>query len=274
MGERLVGFGHAVHIFLLLHCPAARVGGIDQLVGKPVNHGLAGTFTRILQKPANGQRLPTERIHFHWNLIVCAAHATRLHFQQRLHVLDGLLEKFQRVVVALLGHLVHGAVKHALRGGLLAFPHHRADELLDEIAAIDRVSGLCATADDSFAWHVSRFAPKILLLTSGQPWVASLHTWSGLASDSQHPRRPAFRARCDSALPGDPSRGRRVPARSSAPASCGRCREYRWSLPPSWSNARAPLCATRSSVSSASACKHECTHRAFPDSPLKRATSF
>src|SRR5712671_4665851 len=274
MGESLVRFGHAVHIFLLLHCAAARVGRVDQFIRQPVDHGLAGTFTRILQKPANGQRLPAERIHFHGNLIVRAAHATGLYFQQRLHVLDGLLEKFQRVVVAFLGHLVHGAVKHALRGGLLAFPHHRADELLDEIAAINRVSGLCATADDSFAWHVSRFAPKILLLTSGQPWAASLHTWSGLACDSQHPRHPAFRARCDSALPGDPSRGHRVPARSSAPASCARCREYKWSLPLSWSNARALLCARRSSVSSASAYTRECIRRAFPDSPSKRVTSF
>src|SRR6266849_5357030 len=274
MRESLVGFGHAVHIFLLLDSAAARVGRVDQFIREPVNHGLSGTFARILQKPANGQRLPAERIHFHWNLIVCAAHATRLHFQQRLHVLDGLLEKFQRVVVALLGHLVHGAVKHALRRGLLAFPHHRADELLDEIAAVDRVSGLCATADNSFAWHVSRVAPKILLLTSGQPWAASLHTSSDLACDSQHPRRPAFRARCDSALPGDPSRGRRAPARWSAPASCGRRPEYRWSLPPSWSNARAPPCAVRSSVSLAFAYTRECTRRAFPDSPSKRVTSF
>src|SRR5258707_1084628 len=274
MRESLVGLGHAMYVFLLLDGAAARVGRVDQLIGELVDHGLAGAFARILQEPANRQRLPPERVYFHGNLVVRAAHAPRLHFQHRLHVLDGLLENLQCVVVALLGHLVHGAVKHALRGGLLAFPHHRADELLDEIAAIDRVSGLCATADDSFTWHVSRFAPKILLLTSGRPWGASLHTSSGLACDSRHPRRPTFRGRCDSALPADPSRGRRAPGRSSVPASCGLRPEYRSSLPPSWSNARARLYATRSWVSSASACTRECTHRAFPDSPSKRATPF
>src|SRR6266446_5940113 len=49
--------------------------------------------------------------------------------RNRFHVFHGLLENFQRVVVGLLGHLVHRAVKHALRRGLLAFPHHRADKL-------------------------------------------------------------------------------------------------------------------------------------------------
>src|SRR5713101_7643379 len=163
MRESLVGFGHAVHVFFFLDGPAARVGCVDQFIRELVDHGLAGAFARILQKPANRQRLPPERVHFHGNLIVRAAHAPCLHFQYRLHVLHGFLENLQRVVIALLGHLVHGAVKHPLRRGLLAFPHHRADELLDEVAVVHRVVGLCAPADDSFAWHVSRSLLKSLL---------------------------------------------------------------------------------------------------------------
>src|ERR1700758_5460656 len=62
MGESLVGFGHAVHIFLLLDGAAACVGGIDQFVGQAVDHGLARTFPRILQKPANRERLPAEGV--------------------------------------------------------------------------------------------------------------------------------------------------------------------------------------------------------------------
>src|SRR5882762_4909628 len=190
MRESLVGFGHAVHVFLLLDGAAARVGRVDQFIREPVDHGLAGAFARILQEPANGQRLPAERVHFHGNLIVGAADAPRLYFQHRLYVLDGLLENLQRIIVALLGDLIHGAVKHALRGGLLAFPHHRADELLDQVAVIHRVRGLCAPGDDSFAWHVSRsllnlsFATSCFLasfLTSARPWAASLHTSSAPA---------------------------------------------------------------------------------------------
>src|SRR5712691_2217532 len=73
MRERLVRFCHAVYVFLLLHRSAARIGRIDQLIRELVHHGLARAFPRILQQPANRQRLPPERIHFHRNLVVRAA---------------------------------------------------------------------------------------------------------------------------------------------------------------------------------------------------------
>src|SRR5712664_745938 len=155
MRECLVRFRHAVHVFLLLHRPAARIRRIDQFIRELVHHGLARALPRILQQPANRERLPAERIHFHRNLVVRAAHAPRLHFQQRLHVLNGLLENFQRIVVGLLRHLIHRAVKHPLRRRLLAFPHHRADELLHNVAGIDRIGRLWSPENKSFAWHCS-----------------------------------------------------------------------------------------------------------------------
>src|SRR5467141_5101079 len=269
MRECLVRFRHAVHVFFLLHRPAARIGRIDQLIRELVHHRLARALPRILQQPANRQRLPAERIHFHRNLVVRAAHAPRLHFQQRLHVLDGLLENFQRIVVGLLRHLIHRAVKHALRRRLLAFPHHRTDELLHDVAGIDRIGRLGSPENKSFAWHCS-----LSLLTSPlRPSAASRHTLNVPACDSPRPRRPAFRAPRDTARPADPSRGRRAPARSSAPAGCGRRREYKSSLQSHSSGERAPLCAAPSSVSSAFACTRECTLRASPGSPPARATS-
>src|SRR6267154_3340300 len=155
MRERLVRFRHAMHVFLLLHRSAARVCRVNQLVRELVHHGLTRAFPRILQQPANCERLPAERIHFHRNLVVRAANATRLHFQQRLHVLDGFLENLQRVVVGLLRYLIHRAVKHTLRRRLLAFPHHRADELLHNVAGIDRIGRLGSPENESFAWHCS-----------------------------------------------------------------------------------------------------------------------
>src|SRR5262249_36394645 len=62
--ERLVRFRHAVHVFLLLDGSAARIRCVHQLVGQLIDHGLARTLPRILQQPANRQRLPPERIHF------------------------------------------------------------------------------------------------------------------------------------------------------------------------------------------------------------------
>src|SRR6266850_5669496 len=170
--ERLVRFRHAMHVFLLLHCSTARIGRVNQFIRQLVHHRLARALPRILQQPADRQRLPPERVHFHRNLIVRAAHAPCLHFQQRLHVLDGLLEYLQSVVVGLLRHLIHRPVKHALRRRLLAFPHHRADELLHNVAGIDRIGRLRSPENESFAWHCS-----LSLLTSPlRPSAASRHT--------------------------------------------------------------------------------------------------
>src|ERR1700704_2295118 len=79
--ESLVGFPHAMHIFFFLHGAAASVRSVDQLVSQFVDHGLARAFPRILQQPANGQRLPPERIYFHRNLVVRAADAPSFYFQ-------------------------------------------------------------------------------------------------------------------------------------------------------------------------------------------------
>src|ERR1700682_382998 len=282
MRECLVRFRHAVHVFLLLHRPAARIRRIDQLVRELVHHRLARALPRILQQPANRQRLPAERIHFHRNLVVRAAHASRLDFQQRFHVLDGFLENLQRIVVGLLRHLIHRAVKHALRRRLLAFPHHRADELLHNVAGIDRIGRLRSPENESFAWHCSlsllRNAfhaqpPSGCLTSPARPWAASRRTSIVPACGSPRPPRPASGVRCDTALPANPSRGRRAPARWSAPAGCGRHRECPSSLQSHSSSERAPLCAAPSLVSSAFACTRECTRPASPGSPPEQATS-
>src|SRR5580704_1660575 len=84
----LVRFRHAVNVFLLLDGAAASIRCVNQLIRELVDHRLARALARILQQPANRQRLPPEWIHFHRNLIVRAANAPRLHFQRGLHVLD------------------------------------------------------------------------------------------------------------------------------------------------------------------------------------------
>src|SRR6202166_902430 len=81
MRESFVGFGHAMHIFFFLHGAAASVRSVDQLVSQLIDHGLARAFPRILQQPANGQRLPAERIYLHGNLVIRAAYTPRLYFQ-------------------------------------------------------------------------------------------------------------------------------------------------------------------------------------------------
>src|SRR5690349_21061111 len=65
--EGLVRFRHAMHVFLLLDSAAACVGRVNQFIRELVDHGLAVAFARILQKPANCQRLPPKRIYFDGN---------------------------------------------------------------------------------------------------------------------------------------------------------------------------------------------------------------
>src|ERR1700722_7466001 len=54
--ESLVGFGHAVHVFLLLHRRAAPIGRIQQLIGQLVDHALFAAGAPVGDQPANGQR--------------------------------------------------------------------------------------------------------------------------------------------------------------------------------------------------------------------------
>src|ERR1700704_629719 len=151
--EGLVGFGHAMNVFLLLHRAASAIGRVHQLFGQPVGHCLARTRAGVKQQPPNRQRLPAKRIGLDRNLVVRATHAPRFDFQHRLDVLDGLLECLQRVVIGFLRDLFHRAVENALRVRALAIPHHRIDKLLHQITAVNRVGRNLAPYDESFTRH-------------------------------------------------------------------------------------------------------------------------
>src|SRR5579872_1899771 len=62
--KRLIGFGHAVHIFLLLDRSAAAIGSVEQFIGQLLDHALFAALTAIGQKPANRQRSAAVIIHF------------------------------------------------------------------------------------------------------------------------------------------------------------------------------------------------------------------
>src|SRR5215469_3028186 len=92
MGERLVGFRHAVNIFLLLDRGAAVVGGVEQFIAQLVDHALLPASSGVGNQRADSQRGAPVGIHFHRNLGVGAPHAAGLHFEQGLRVLHRLLE--------------------------------------------------------------------------------------------------------------------------------------------------------------------------------------
>ncbi len=153
MRERLVGLRHAVDVLFLLDGRAAIVGGVEQLVGELIGHAFFASCAAVTDEPANGERGAPVGVHLHRHLIVRAAYAPRLHFQQRLAVLDGLLEELERFVAAFLLQLGHGAIKDGLRGGLLARPHHAVDELVGQRRAVHRIGRQFAFRDVTFSWH-------------------------------------------------------------------------------------------------------------------------
>src|SRR5271166_3742060 len=287
MRKRLVRFRHAVHIFFFLDGGAFAVRGIEQLVRQLLNHSLFAAAARIAHNPADRQRRPPFRSDFDRHLIVRAADAPRLHFEQRLRVLNCLREQLQSLVAALFLQLLERLIKNALGSRLLSLPHHRVDELRNQIRSIHRISFGRPLRDMSFSRHVCSvlsfhqqcftghwpLATDHWQLFSKLSSRASCRTLSALDCVPRPRSRRVFRALRDNARRADLSRGPRGSARSSAPAGCGRRPGYTSSLRFHWSGERAPPCAAPSSASSESGYTRAYTPRASadtiatPDSP-------
>src|SRR5208283_3104378 len=161
--KSLIGFGHAVHIFFLFDGRAFTIGGVQQFVAQLVDHATLGAAAGISQQPADRERGAAVGIYLHRDLIIRSAYAARLHFEQRLGVLDRLLEQLESFVAALFLHLGQGFVKDALSGRALALPHHRVNELRHQIRAIDGIGrhgpfgGMSFTRHRTPSFKVSEF---------------------------------------------------------------------------------------------------------------------
>src|SRR5918992_28627 len=154
--ERLVRFRHSVRVFALLDRTATQVARVEQFVRELLFHRLAvAASAGVADDPADAQREAAVRIDFDRHLIVRAADAARLHFERRLRVVDRLLEDLHRIVAGLLFDDVEAAVQDALGGAALAVRHHRADELGDQRAVVQRIRQDVALGNFSSTWHGS-----------------------------------------------------------------------------------------------------------------------
>src|SRR5688500_18275154 len=71
VSERLVRFGHAVHVFTLLDGAATKVRRIQQLVRKLFLHGLAvAPGAGEADQPSDTERQAARRVHFDRHLVV------------------------------------------------------------------------------------------------------------------------------------------------------------------------------------------------------------
>src|SRR5258708_31977363 len=55
VSEGLVGLGHLVHVLAPLDRRADGVGGVENLIGQALGHGLLATLTAVADQPADSQ---------------------------------------------------------------------------------------------------------------------------------------------------------------------------------------------------------------------------
>src|SRR5439155_25892006 len=75
------------------------------------------------------------------------------HLEQRLDVLDRLLEQLQTFVATLRLHPLQSLVKDALGSAALALPHHGVDKLGHQVRAIYGIGRNGPFSDMSFSRH-------------------------------------------------------------------------------------------------------------------------
>jgi len=152
--ESLVGFGHTMRIFTLANGSAAVLRSFEQLVRKTESHGLLAAGTRGFDHPTHGERLATRSAHFDGHLIGGTTDATRLHFDDRLDVIESLREQrdgIATLLTGLLGDAIDCTIDDALSSRLLAALHDDVHELGEHVAVEFRVrqdmadGGLCTT---------------------------------------------------------------------------------------------------------------------------------
>src|SRR5690554_134220 len=185
VAEGLVGLGHAVDFVALFHGTATAFVGLQQLVGQALRHGLLAALAGGFLDPAHGQGQAANRAHFDRHLVVGATHTAGLHFHHGLDVVDGREEQLQRILAALLFHLLERAVDDALGNSLLAAFHDHIHELGQLDIAELGIRQDFTFRDFATTWHVSPLASvdDRNVLFSGHPADPS-----GICTYSTHQR--------------------------------------------------------------------------------------
>src|ERR1044072_8667027 len=168
MRERFVRVRHTMCVVFLLHRVAAIVGGMEKPARETIRHRFFTAPTRVGNNPTNSQGTAPLLVNFNWNLVRRTTNAPRLNFDRGFHVVDGAFENLQWLLTGLVADLLHGIVKDALGHALLALPHHAADELRHQWAAVNRIGKDFASFSYSSSWHIvlSSNSVAISLLSS------------------------------------------------------------------------------------------------------------
>ena len=161
VGECLVGFGHLVGVFALLHGAAAVVGSIHDLAGQTLGHGALTAGTGIGRQPAQTEGLTTGGTDLHRDLIGGATDAAGLGFQAGHDILHGLVENIEGLVAGLVLDHIKGAVNDLLSNTLLAVEHDAVDKLGHQNAVVHRIGQNFSLGNITSSGH---FASLLLII--------------------------------------------------------------------------------------------------------------
>ena len=139
MRESLVGLGHLVGILALFDRGAEVIGGIHDLAGEALSHGLLAAVAGISGEPPQPQGLTALRPNLDGHLVSGAAHAAGLDLQGRHDVLQSGGKDLQRVFPGLFLDDIESTVDHFLRDALLTVQHDAVDQLGHQDGVIQRV---------------------------------------------------------------------------------------------------------------------------------------
>src|SRR5258708_25356339 len=135
MRERLVGVGHAMGVFTLLHRGTTILRRVADLARQAFLHRVFGAAARRADQPADRQRLAAIGPHFDGNLVSRATDPSRADLDGGTDIGQRLVENTQGILAATLGDAVERAVDDRLGGGFLALVHQAIDELGDDVIA-------------------------------------------------------------------------------------------------------------------------------------------
>src|SRR3954467_12700556 len=86
--ERFVRFGHLLDVVAALDRGADAVGGVHELTGEALGHGLFAPLTGVADDPADGERVGPTGLDLDRHLVRGTADPPALHFQRRFDVVD------------------------------------------------------------------------------------------------------------------------------------------------------------------------------------------
>src|SRR5689334_16505343 len=118
--EGLVRLGHLVRVLAPLHCGTQTVARVEQLVHQALGHRLLAPGAAVLDQPAQAQRGAPRGAHLDRDLVGRTTDAAAADLEGRLDVVQGALERDDRVGVGLGAAALEGAVDDRLGDRALA----------------------------------------------------------------------------------------------------------------------------------------------------------